>query len=348
MRAGLLSRLSGSEIGDNACRYAGKPGHVESYFLRGNHPTRPLAFWLKATILAPLEEPASAASWFVFFDGEEGTTFAHRQTEPFATSTFEGRGAPELRVNAEGLSLTLGPRGTARGSFRAPHGDAKVDLSWRADPSPIGKPLSIYPYRLLRKGPFPTSKLLTPFPALRFSGKLSLPSGETSVDDWRGMQGHNWGREHAFDYVWGQCLFPADDVMLEGFSGRVRVVGRTSPRISALVVRKGARTFRFDTLFDIWRQQAEVGTSSWRLVLRGGDGEAHLEMDASTRPMVCLDYEDPNGGLADCFNSKLAKVTLTVRPMDGASFRCTSDHGGALELLRRRGEPPLSHPTGRG
>ncbi len=37
------------------------------------------------------------------------------------------------------------------------------------------------------------------------------------------MQGHNWGREHAFEYAWGQCLFPATELapesMLEGFYG---------------------------------------------------------------------------------------------------------------------------------
>ena len=52
--------------------------------------------------------------------------------------------------------------------------------------------------------------------------------------------------------------------------------------------------------------------------------------------MVCLGYDNPDGERSYCFNSKLAEVTLEVRPADGASFTCTSAHGGALEFLRRQ------------
>jgi len=338
-----LKHLFAAEPPDNAVRYAQRPGHVESYFLRANHPTRPLALWLKATVLAPLRGTAVAEAWFIFFDGEKGTTFAHRQTEPFSSASFLGAGDLDLDVRAAGLSLSLGERGTAKGTFTAPHGAASVDLSWTMDPSPIARPLSIYPWRLLRTGPFPKSKLLTPCPSLRFSGRVQLPGGAVTLTDWTGMQGHNWGKEHAFEYAWGQCLFPAQDVMVEGFSGRVRIAGRTTPRISALVVRQGARTFAFDTLFDPWRQEAEVTLDRWALTLRSGDGEALLEMDASGRPMVCLGYGNPNGEPSYCFNSKLAKVRLTVRPADGASFTCESPQGGALEFLRREVDPRFPH-----
>lgn len=338
-----LSTLLSPEAPDNALRFSGRAGHVESYFLRANHPTRPLALWLKATILAPLSGPPLAEAWFIFFDGERGATFAHRQTQPFAQARFAGDGAASLDVDAAGLSLALGAHGHAKGTFTAPQGTATLDLAWTPDTSPVAQPLSIFPWRLLRTGPFPKSKLLTPCPALRFSGRVTLPGGAVELSGWHGMQGHNWGKEHAFEYAWGQCLFPADDAMVEGFSGRVRVAGRTTPRISALVVRKGARTWRFDTLFDVWRQQADVSLDSWALTLRSGDGEATLQMDASGRPMVCLGYGNPDGQLSYCFNSKLAKVTLTVRPADDASFTCVSEHGGALEFLRREADPRFPH-----
>jgi hypothetical protein len=338
-----LRGLFRPEAPDNAVRYAGQPGHVESYFLRANHPTRPLALWLKATILAPLEKPAVAEAWFIFFDGEKGTTFAHRQTEPFASAAFLDAGDPDLDVRAAGLALSLGGRGSASGRFDAPQGPATVDLSWQVDPSPIARPLSIFPWRILRTGPVPKTKLLTPFPALRFSGRVTLPSGAVDLSGWTGMQGHNWGKEHPFEYAWGQCVFPADDAMVEGFTGRIQLAGRTTPAISALVVRQGARTYAFDTILDVWRQQADVSLDTWALTLRSGDGEATLHMDASGRPMVCLGYGNPDGRLSYCFNSKLAKVTLTVRPVDGASFTCVSEHGGALEFLRRQGDPRFPH-----
>ena len=58
-----MSSLLPAEQPANALRFAGQHGHVESYFLRANHPTRPLAVWLKATVLAPLKGPPVAESW---------------------------------------------------------------------------------------------------------------------------------------------------------------------------------------------------------------------------------------------------------------------------------------------
>lgn len=338
-----MSALLPAEPPDNALRFTGHPGHVESYFVRANHPTRPLAVWLKATVFAPLKGPAVAESWFIWFDGERGTTFAHKQTQPFSAAAFTGDGAKELAIQAAGLSFQLRAQGSARGTVTSPEGTARLELSWTRDESPLGQPLSILPWRVLRSGPFPKAKLLTPFPSLRLSGRVELPWGTETLEDWPGMQGHNWGKEHTFEYAWGQCLFPSDDAMVEGFSARVRLAGRTTPRLSALVVRQGGRTYRFDTLFDPWRQRAEVSADRWALTLRGGDGEVSLEMDASQRPMVCLGYDNPSGVRSYCFNSKLAAVKLTVRPSDGASFTCHSAHGGALEFLRREPDPRFPH-----
>lgn len=332
----MSSLLFQSERPDNALRFAGQKGHVESYFLRANHPTRPLAVWLKATVLAPLHGPAVAESWFIWFDGERGTTYAHKLTQPFSTASFVGD--RDLSVSAPGMTFELAGAGSAKGKV----GEARFDLSWKQSDSPIAQPLSILPWKVLRTGPIPKAKLLTPFPALRFSGTVELPWGNETLKDWPGMQGHNWGKEHTFEYAWGQCLFPEDDAMVEGFSARVKIAGRITPRLSALVVRRGGRTFRFDAIFDAWRQRAEVSADRWSLTLRGGEGEATLEMDASnraTQPMVCLGYDNPDGARSYCFNSKLAAVTLTVRPSDGASFTCKSAHGGALEFLRREADP---------
>ena len=39
-------------------RYHGQPqGHYESFFQRANHPTRPLAFWIRYTLFSPHAHP---------------------------------------------------------------------------------------------------------------------------------------------------------------------------------------------------------------------------------------------------------------------------------------------------
>ena len=159
------------------------------------------------------------------------------------------------------------------------------------------------------------------------------------LDGWHGMQGHNWGREHAFAYTWGQCLFGGvggDPVcMVEGFSGRIRLAGRATPWISALVVRRGDEVYSFNRIIDLWAQKADVGDLSWTLRMKGPAGEAMLAMEAREPEVVCLGYTDPNGDMAYCLNSKLATTVLRVRPADREGFECRAEHHGALELLRR-------------
>lgn len=342
-----------AELPANAPRFGGSPGHVESYFLRANDPARPRALWLKATILAPLDGPAVAEIWLIWFDGEANRSFACKQTLPFDSEMFRATSTgAELHIGA--YELSVGEAGVGKGRIRSAQGAASFDLRWARAEAAVGAPLSIFPWRFLREGPFPKSKLLTPEPWLAFSGSVTVPtlgSAEGAretvpLDGWVGMQGHNWGKEHAFEYAWGQCLFPAAPgepaAMVEGFTGRVRIGGRTSPRISAAVVRRGEREYRFDRVFDFWRQEAQLTSTRWTLRLRGPDAELRLRMDATTRPFACLGYESPDHSLAYCFNSKLAEVLLEVQPRDEAPFTCRSAHGGALELLRREPDARLT------
>lgn len=326
----------------NDCRYVpGARGHVESYFLRANDPTRPRAFWLKATILAPIGSAPVAECWCIWFDGEMQRTWAHRATVPLEQAQFPRHGQTTLTL--PNATYDFGASGAGRGELtRQGRGPCAWDIAWSAIPGSVGEPLSIFPMQAMVDGAFPKSKLLTPAPALRFTGSVRCFSKDISIDGWLGMQGHNWGREHASEYAWGHCLFPdrgEPDTMVEGFTGRTRIAGRESPRLSALVVRSGSKTYRFDRIVDLWRQEAEIGESHWSLRMRGADGMAHLQMNAAARPMVCLGYQNPDGRLSYCFNSKLAQTSLRIEPADGEPFERHSAHGGALEFLRGTADP---------
>jgi hypothetical protein len=328
-------------------RYAGKPGHVESYFLRANDPERPRAIWLKATVYAPLEGRAEVESWLVAFDGSLPRPIAGRESAPLSAGISETTPAG-TRVTAVRMTLDLSAHGRVEGTVRTREGEGRIALSWQPAASPVGAPLSLLRPRILLEGPFPRLKFLTPFPALLFSGAVEVADERFEMDRWPGMQGHNWGREHAYEYAWGQCLFPGPangrepDAMLEGFSGRVRVAGLLSPRVSCLVLRRGERTMRFDRLVDLWRQDAVIGRDRWTLRMSGVDGEARLEMDGAGRPMACLRYRNPDGEASYCHNTKLARVLLQVQPSSGPAFECRSEHGGALELLRHDTDTPAA------
>jgi hypothetical protein len=322
--------------GENDRRYSGRPGHVESWFIRANDPAAPRALWLKMTILAPLHGPAVAETWFIWFDGVTGAVVAHKDTVPITEASFEQGSVRVARCRFE-----LSQHGALEGELATKHGP--VSYALRLDGA--APPLSLFPFDVLLKTPFPRSKTLTPRPVLTLAGELRLPNETVKLDGWRGSQGHNWGREHTFEYAWGQCVFPASadgpETMLEGYSARIKLAGRTSPRMSALVVRRGGEELRFDRTFDFFRQEATLAPRRWTVRLKGPGGEARLRIDATDKPMVCLGYKNPDDVMSYCFNSKLADVLLEVRPKHGPEFRCMSPHGGALELLKREPEPGM-------
>ena len=336
---------------DNALRHQPESGagHVESYFLRANHPDEPRAVWLKATVLAPkgtsqgTAGEATSRVWAILFDGTTDTVWAGQQTVPLAEAHFEAGGDGRVDIEAAGCSFTLGPNGTAAGSLTTDAGSGAWDLRWEAAPAPFGAPLTLLPHRVMLDAPFPKSKTLTPFPVLRFSGELRLGKQTVEVRDWVGMQGHNWGREHAWQYAWGQCVFPdaqgEPHCVVEGFTARIKLAGWVTPPLSMLLVRRGGRTYRFNRLIDLPRHTAEVGDVSWSVRLRGPDGEAQLVMEARPEWTVCLGYANPDGRQSYCFNSKLAQTTLRVNPFNEDAFECTSPHGGALELLTSTPDP---------
>ncbi len=321
----LLTRLRAPLPPDNAPRFPGVQGHVESWFWRANHPTERLAIWLKATVLVPLTGEAQADLWCIVFEGEQVT--GRRTTVPLGKARFDGS------IQLAGAHFDLQLPGRLTGSTD----ELSWDLQLRPSPGPMTEPLCLLPTRLLLAGPLPRSKAITPQPSLVFDGSIKRGEHTIPVQNWTGMQGHNWGREHAEEYAWGQCVFEGSDgpaVLVEAVSAKLRIGGLLTPLLSTLVIRRGAQRWRFDRIVDTWNQDLAIDDMSWTLRMRGKDGSAVLSMQADPAEMACLGYLNPDGRLSYCMNSKLSRVTLRVAPVGDDAFACRSEHGGALEFLR--------------
>jgi hypothetical protein len=340
---GLAALLPfGAETPPNACRYEGKRGHVESWFLRANDLKSKRALWLKLTLHAPLEGPIVAETWFIWFDGESGKTLAHRGTHPLVDAQIDTT-PTGMKASVAGWAYELGPVGAASASIVAQGTPIRFNLGWSDAPGPWSRFLSLARHRALREGPVPRFKLNTPHPALRLSGSVQVGEQSYDIGGWLGSQGHNWGNEHPVEYAWGQILFPAEngapDTFVEGGASRFRIGGRVSPRIASLVVRRGAQEFHFDRVRDLVHHDSNGSRRRWALRIWGPEGEARLRLDATDRPMVCLGYPNPPGHISYCFNSKLAEALLEVRPTRGEPFTCKSAHGAALEFLQLEPDP---------
>ena len=115
-------------------------GHYESFYQRANHPTRPLAFWIRYTLFAPKERPADAVGelWAVYFDGESKQHAVAKTELPIGECHF-ARDAFDVRVG----EATLGPAG-----LRGQSGEVRWDLHYAVG----GDPLLLFDPSLYRGG----------------------------------------------------------------------------------------------------------------------------------------------------------------------------------------------------
>lgn len=153
----------------NASRFRpeASSGFYESYFLRANHPTRPLAFWLRYTAFRPEGKPEDACGelWAIWFDGENDRIAAAKQVVPIAQCAFSGE---QLDVRIGGSALTPG---AAQGEAASPAHALQWSLCYVGDEPP----LYLLPEPMYERA-FPKAKALVGVP-----NALRAPAGAEVV-----------------------------------------------------------------------------------------------------------------------------------------------------------------------
>jgi hypothetical protein len=305
----------------NAVRFdpAARRGHVESYFLKANDERAERAIWIKATIFASNREPdrVMAEGWAIAFDRRSppGRHIAVKHSLPYSRAMFSaqglgvgwtlpGRAGGAGLQDSTGEGLQLEP-GATRGAITTRGHRIAWDLRFTTD----SRPLLPFPSEAMYTGPFPKSKLVTPYPDARFDGEVTVDGESWSAAGWRGMQGHNWGRGHADRYAWCHANLwnEEDEFVLEGLSGQVRVGPVLSPLVTIVCVRYRGVTYDFNRLPDMLRARGNVTLRAWSFSSENKFARIEGAIEANTEDMVGLYYPNPDGPMTYCLNSKLAR-----------------------------------------
>lgn len=314
----------------NGCRYApegaARFGHVESWFAKLNDPEGRRALWVKATLRVPDPREhaggAVAESWAIAFE---------RGRPPRAAKHTVPLGAAEL--SALGLDLTVGrlrwlPE-TLTGGVDGVRHTFGFDLHAR-DPGPALAPL---PHPRLYAGPFPSSKFVSPAPDARFNGSFTVDGVTTAVSNWRGMQGHNWGRQHAHRYAWGHCnqFDDHDDLWFEGVTAQVRLGPLLAPPLTILCVSHRGVRYVFNRVRDLARARGRFDFRTWRFEAISADARVEGELTANVADMAGLRYDNPHGPPTFCLNSKIASGHLRL-VVGGRAPLVARTRAAALEI----------------
>jgi hypothetical protein len=318
---------------DNAVRYVGNDsrGHVESHFLKATAPDADRALWIRHTVFVPRRRPelAVAELWGIAFDRRNGGSIAAaKNTRPIGDATYT---AAPFRIVSPAATLETG---RARGEITGGAHTLRWDLVFDAH----GPPFHPFPVEGMYRAPFPKSKTLTPYPSTCFDGELIVDGQRWEIAHWPGMQGHNWGRHHADAYAWGHCNqwedAPRGGAWFEGVSARVRMGPVLIPWLSVAALHVDDETIRFDGVRAMTSRSVGVGWYRWKFALEAARARLEGEISADRVDLAGLRYENPDGSMSYCLNSKLARGQLRLERKGHVPLELRS-RAFALELGTR-------------
>jgi hypothetical protein len=303
-----------------------KTGHYESFFLRANHPQKPLAFWIRYTIFSPHGQPEKAIGelWAVYFDGENKVNTAVKKELPFNQCSF----------SSSALDNKIGDAILQAGRLSGSASANTHEINWDLTYTGTEKPLFLLPLKMYSTG-FPRAKSCVPLPLAKFDGTLKIDSKEIKIENWVGSQNHNWGSKHTDLYAWGQVagFDNSPDSFLEVATARVKIGPLWTPRMTTLVLRHRGKEYALNSLTQMLYAHGEFNYFNWQFGSINDEVGISGRIWAERDHFAGLNYYNPPGGSKHCLNTKLAACHLKVSYPHGSTEFLTADHRTAFEIL---------------
>jgi len=333
------------EAGDNDVRLVRGDGrgHVESHFVKATSPDGERAVWIRYTLLVPPKRAdlAIAEVWAI--------AFARSATPAVVAACKASYPLARARLSSRPLSIEVGSASLVEGALHGELRSGSHAISWQLSFDSSGPSFRALPMEVLYSAPFPRTKLVTPHPSVRLRGAVVVDGARWEIEDWAATQGHNWGRSHPFGYAWSHASAwtsvsgATEPIWFEGASARLRIGAAKTPWLSIAAIAFGDEIVRFRGPRALASRTVEVGLYRWRFTLRSGAVQLEAEIAARKDDLAGLAYESPDGSIAHCLATPLARGRLLLVRAERRTVELHSDRV-FLELLtrdRRHGVPML-------
>jgi hypothetical protein len=314
-------------------------GHYESFYLKATRPGGGKAVWIRQTVHKRPDGELSGSLWFTLFDADAAGPRATKLTVgPDQVS------APSTALIKIGDAL-LEP-GRARGGASTP----ELEVSWdlRFDPGP--EAFRHLPYDFLYSAALPKTKLLSPYPNVRFKGAVTIDGEPIEVDAWPGMIGHNWGSEHAERWTWIEANeFREGEGYFDAALGRIKVGPLTTPWIGNAMLSIDGESHRLGGLDRIRSTRVDEKPTECEFELSGKGVKVRGRVSSEPRNFVAWVYADPVGPEHNTVNCSIADLELTVERKGREPLRLECVGAAAYELGMREtdhGLPLQPYPDG--
>ncbi len=287
-------------------------GLYESFYFRGNQVGQGPSFWLKHNLLR--FKKSTAVRMEVTMIG-----FPQGGGSPRVLGKFiEVLDSPGL--DWDELSFSFGDElafSIGRDALSGLIGSAEGSVSWDLRLSRSDEVYYHFAHPWLYRGPFPKKKILTRDTFVRFEGEITWagPASEKWTGSFVGMNGHNWGTEHAHCYAYADCNEWNDGrvAFFDGFSAKIKVASLVSPFLSLCSLRTERGWFHFNKLRAAYRPQVKRLTrQSWDVVFENEDFFLGVALEGEGSAWASLRYLHPNRKESVVENTKAARGSLTL------------------------------------
>ena len=303
-----------------------KEGHYESYFQRANHPTEPLAFWIRYTLFSPRKKPQDAIGeiWAIFFNGKTQKHIAVKEEFPLQNCHFKHRA----------LDMKIGIATLIEGKLKGKASTNNNTIEWDLVYDGAEKPLYLLPISFYHL-PLPKAKALVGLPLASYTGCLKINDTQIPVENWVGSQNHNWGTEHTDRYAWGQVagFDNHPNSFLEIATAQVKLGWVHSPKLTVIVLRHNGKDYKFNDLKQSLKNKGNYTYFNWEFSAINGQDKLMGKIFAEQAQVMGLNYYNPPGGNKTCLNTKIATAELTLSHKDGTQEQFISTNRAAFEIL---------------
>ena len=160
------------------------------------------------------------------------------------------------------------------------------------------------------------------------------------------MQGHQCGKNSGHSWAWGHCnSFVHENgesaaFVFEGLTARARLAGTIpTPKLSSFYFHYQGHEHRFNSLWDAVHTRSQHSLNDWKFRVERGELSFRGSMTSEYRDFAGLTWEDTDGSLLYCANSKLSDMTVLVYRRGKLEATFKSRGTTSFEIVSRQRNP---------
>lgn len=299
-------------------RHSSKKGLYESFYFRGNSLQSGQSFWLKHNLLIFKKSlSAQVESILIFFDKDSKAINIYKLETEISLDQLE-LVKSQAKNSWEDISFKFPNESFFKIEKNKLQGKLITEIgtvSWDFDLTKSNINYFHFPKDKYYRWPFPKKKIITNDIDVLFSGKIVI-NDQTFSDNFKGMNGHNWGTEHAYLYQYANCnqFMNGEDAFFDGFSAKI-LLGKIikSPYLSSCGLKIGKDWFYFNDMMALWKHDLkELKEKSWAVTFENEKYLLSVEISDEKHDWAHLNYHHPDHKVSVINNTKFASGTLRL------------------------------------